>query len=87
MANRFLAVSVFVVALSGCAAPVDTRGANEQLAGRCKLLAYKEDRGHIAFGLLSMAIVQANGNARRQEVYDSCVQAAGSRELTPEVAP
>jgi hypothetical protein len=86
MANRFLGVSLLVVALSGCAAPVDTHGASEQVAGRCKLLAYKEDR-HIAFGLLSMAIVQANANARRQEVYDSCVQAAGSRELTPEVAP
>jgi hypothetical protein len=75
------------IGLSACAAQIDTHGVNPQLAGRCKLMAHQEDRGHVSFGLIPMAIAAHNANERRQDVYDSCVAAAGSRELPPETLP
>jgi hypothetical protein len=39
-----LVVSVLAV-LAGCAAPVNTRSADPQIAGRCKLMAYKRTAG------------------------------------------
>jgi hypothetical protein len=50
-------------------------------------MAHQEDRGSIAFGLIPMAIAASNANARRQDVYDSCVAAGGSRETPPETLP
>jgi hypothetical protein len=79
--------AIVLLALTGCAAQIETRGAGEQLAGRCKLMAHQEDRGGVSFGLIPMAIAASNANARRQDVYDSCLAAAGSRELPPETLP
>jgi hypothetical protein len=73
-----------LLSLGACAAQIDTHGADSQTAGRCKLMAHQEDRGSISFGLIPMAIAASNANARRQDVYDSCVAASGSRELPPE---
>lgn len=80
-------VAVGLLLLGSCASPIDTHDADAQLAGRCKLMAHQEDRGHISFGLIPMAIAASNANARRQDVYDSCVAAAGSREMPPETLP
>jgi hypothetical protein len=80
-------ILALALALAGCAAQIDTRGADSQTAGRCKLMAHQEDRGNISFGLIPMAIAASNANARRQDVYDSCVAASGSRELPPETLP
>lgn len=80
--NVFYALTL--VGLSACAAPIDTHGVSLQIAGRCKLMAHQEDRGNISFGLIPMAIAASNANARRQDVYDSCIAAAGSREAPPE---
>jgi hypothetical protein len=79
--------SIVLLALAGCAAQIETRGVDQQLAGRCKLMAHQEDRGTVSFGLIPMAIAASNANARRQDVYDSCVAAAGGREAPPETAP
>jgi hypothetical protein len=84
---KHLHIIGLALALSGCAAQIDTRGADAQLAGRCKLMAHQEDRGSVSFGLIPMAIAASNANARRQDVYDSCVAASGSRELPPETLP
>ena len=85
MSKKSLSIFVAAIALVGCQTPIDIRGANPQVAGSFKLLAYKEDRGHVAFGLIPAMIVQANADARRQDIYDSCVAAAGSREQPPEM--
>jgi hypothetical protein len=82
-----LCVAALVVALSGCVSPIDTHGMNPQIAGRCKLMAHQEDRGSISFGLIPMAIAASNANARRQDIYDSCVAAGGSRESPPTITP
>ena len=76
-----------LVALAGCAAQIDTHGVDAQTAGRCKLMAHQEDRASISVGLIPMAIAASNANARRQDVYDSCVAAGGSRELPSETLP
>ena len=77
-----------LTALTGCQTPVDTRGVTDaQISGRCRLIAAQEDRGHISFGLIPMAISAYNANMRRQEIYDACVVAAGSRESPPETLP
>jgi hypothetical protein len=87
MFQKFAVVGL-VACLTACAAPINTSSApNSQIAGRCKLLAYKEDQSSYARGLISMAIVQANKDARRQEIYDACVAAGGSREVVPEIYP
>ena len=83
--------AILCVALAACASPLNTRGVSADLAGRCKLMAYKEDRGVLALGYLgasglaAMAITQANGDARRQEIFDACVEAGGTREQPPEM--
>ena len=69
--------TLLALPMGACQVPLNTRGVSTQLAGRCKLMAYGEDRPHFAIGLLSTAIVQANVDARRQEIYDSCVAAEG----------
>jgi hypothetical protein len=79
------AVAVTLTALVGCAAPINTRTADSDLAGRCKLLAYNEDRGHVAFGLIPMIVAQSNADARRQDIYDSCIAAGGTREKPTEM--
>ncbi len=84
---KHILVATVALLLASCANPIDTHGVDTQLAGRCKLMAHQEDRGHISFGLIPMAIAASNANARRQDVYDSCVAAAGSRELPPETIP
>ena len=76
-----------VIAIAGCAAQIDTHGADSQTAARCKLMAHQEDRGSVSFGLIPMAIAASNANSRRQDVYDSCIAAGGSRELPPETLP
>ena len=76
--------SLLALPLGACQAPLNTRRADAQLAGRCKLMAYGEDRPHFAIGL-SAAIVQANVDQHRQEIYDSCVAAEGGRERPAEV--
>ena len=48
-------------------------------------MAYKEDRGHFAWGLTAMLITQANADARRQEIYDACLEAGGTREQPAEM--
>jgi hypothetical protein len=65
--------ALILISLSACAMPIDTHGVNPQIAGRCKLMAHQEERGSVAFGLIPMAIAASNANARRQDVYDSCV--------------
>jgi hypothetical protein len=82
---KALLVLPVLAALAGCAAPVDTRAADPQLAGRCKLMAYREDRGHFAWGLSAMLITEANADARRQEIYDACLAAGGTREQPAEM--
>jgi hypothetical protein len=77
--------TLLALPLGACQTPLNTRGVDTQLAGRCKLMAYGEDRPHFAIGLLSTAIVQANVDARRQEIYDSCVAAEGGRERPAEM--
>jgi hypothetical protein len=79
--------AALVLALSGCAVPVDTRGAATQTAGRCKLMTYGEERGHVSFGLIPMAISAYNTNQRRQEIYDACLAAGGGRETPAETLP
>jgi hypothetical protein len=78
---------IALIALSGCAVPVDTRGAATQTAGRCKLMTYGEERGHVSFGLIPMAISAYNTNQRRQEIYDACLAAGGGRETPAETLP
>jgi hypothetical protein len=78
------AVVVTLTALAGCAAPINTRSADAETSGRCKLLAYKEDRGRVAFGLIPMIVTQSNVDARRQDIYDSCIAAGGTREKPTE---
>ena len=77
--------TLLALPLGACQALLNTRGVDTQLAGRCKLMAYGEDRSHFAVGLLSQAIVQSNVDQRRQDIYDSCVAAEGGRERPAEV--
>lgn len=84
---KHIQIAAAALLLASCASPIETHGVEAQLAGRCKLMAHQEDRGHVSFGLIPMAIAASNANARRQDVYDSCVAAAGSRELPPETLP
>ncbi len=84
---KHIQIGLVALLLASCASPIETHGIDAQLAGRCKLMAHQEDRGHISFGLIPMAIAASNANARRQDVYDSCVAAAGSRETPPETLP
>jgi hypothetical protein len=79
-----IAAAGIVSLLAACQTSIDTHGADAQTAGRCKLMAYKEDHGHLAFGLIPAMIVQHNADAQRQDVYDSCVAAAGMREQPAE---
>jgi hypothetical protein len=58
-----------------------------QIAGRCKLMTYGEERGHVSFGLIPMAISAYNTNQRRQEIYDACLAAGGGRETPAETLP
>jgi hypothetical protein len=83
-------MKTFVIGLGltapiGCAAPINTRTADAETSGRCKLLAYNEDRGHVAFGLIPMIVAQSNADARRQDIYDSCIAAGGTREKPTEM--
>jgi hypothetical protein len=80
-------ITVALLGLSGCAAPVDPRGADPQLAARCKLMAHSEDRTSISVGALAMAVNAYNADERRQGIYDSCVAAQGGREAPPETLP
>ena len=81
------------LSLAACAAPsLDTHWVRSDLAGRCKLMAYKEDSGNNFIlgyvglsGLAANAIADANTAAKRQAIFDACVQAVGTREQPPEV--
>jgi hypothetical protein len=84
-AKIILLVVPVLATLASCAAPVNTRAADPQLAARCKLMAYKEDRGHFAWGLTAMLITEANADARRQDIYDACLAAGGTREQPAEM--
>ena len=57
--------TLLLLGLAGCAAPIETRGVDPQLAARCKLMAHSEDRDSIAIGGLAMAISAYNANERR----------------------
>jgi hypothetical protein len=77
--------TLLALLLGACQAPLNTRGVDTQLAGRCKLMAYGEDRTHVAVGLIPMIVTQSNVDQRRQEIYDSCVAAGGGREQPAEM--
>jgi hypothetical protein len=77
--------ALLALPLGAYATPINTRGADAQLAGRCKLMAYGEDRTHVAVGLIPMIVTQSNVDQRRQEIYDSCVAAGGGREQPAEM--
>ena len=85
MRKAMILALLIPLTLVGCAAPINTRAADPTIAGRCKLLSYREDRGHVSWGLIPMIINQANADARRQDMYDACVAAGGSREAPPEM--
>jgi hypothetical protein len=77
-----IALAVALASLAaGCVTPIETGGADARLAGHCKLVAYQIDQTaeqgvrHGAFGFV---ITQSNENARRQEIYNACVQAGGN---------
>jgi hypothetical protein len=75
--TRSLLLIPFLAVLTGCTIPIDIHSgiANTQLAAHCKLLAYSEDRSYFAMGLTAMLITQANETARRQAIYDACLEA------------
>jgi hypothetical protein len=80
------------IALAGCASPLNSRGVSTDLAGRCKLMAHSEDRGGMppfgylgTSGLIALSVAQSREDARRQEIYDACVAAGGTREQPAEM--
>lgn len=82
-----LSLAAVAVTITGCAAPINTQGVESRTAARCTLMAHQEDRSHVAFGLIPAMIVQHNADQRRQEIFDACVAAGGSRELPSETLP
>jgi hypothetical protein len=79
--NRLLLTPVLAAVaavLVGCTAPINIHsGVDPQVAGRCELVAYSEDRAYFATGLPSLLIAAGNSNARRQAIFEACVAAGG----------
>jgi hypothetical protein len=78
---KHLSYLILLAGVSGCVAPIDTHGVTSQLAGRCKLTAYQIDQTAeqgVRHSAIGFAITQSNENARRQEIFDACVQAGGN---------
>lgn len=74
--------------------PYRHAGVSADFAGRCKLMALTAvpsadaNSGPAYYGtsgLLAMAIKQNNNAAQRQELFDACVEARGTREQPAEV--
>jgi hypothetical protein len=81
MMKRIILATALGSLAAGCVAPIDTHGITSQLAGRCKLTAYQIDQTTeqgVRHGAIGFAITQSNENARRQEIFDACVQAGGN---------